>query len=243
MTQKNRQGRTLSASAMSWRGVMLACSLLAVGLVSGAAVAHDDDDDDHDRAPVVRTDNGEVRGFTKDGVHRFVGIPYAAPPVGDLRWRPPQPAKKWKGTLDATKFGKICPQISTIAVFAGPTSTTEDCLYLNVFTTGKSNRGKKKTVIFWIHGGGSFTGASNDYDGSAMAKGGPYGTETVVVVVNFRLGLLGFISHPALNSEGHVWGNYGILDTQAASNGCREISKPSAAIRAECLSRASRVVR
>jgi para-nitrobenzyl esterase len=212
MIHKNRQGSGASGKR-TWRATLVVGTLLAAGLGMGPAVAHDDHDD-HDRGSVVRTDNGEVRGFTKDGVHRFLGIPYAAPPVGDLRWRPPQPAKKWKGTLDATKFADICPQISTIAVFAGPTSVTEDCLYLNVFTTGKSH--KKKPVVVWIHGGGSFTGASNDYDGSALAKGGPYGTETVVVVINFRLGLLGFISHPALNAERHVWGNYGILDSQAA---------------------------
>jgi para-nitrobenzyl esterase len=132
--------------------------------------------------------------------------------VDDLRWMPPQaPAKH--ALLDATKFANTCPQVTELGAFAGPSSTTEDCLYLNVFTT---DLGGSKPVIVWIHGGGNVDGESNDYDASKLATGGPLGTPTVVVTLNYRLGLFGFFSNPIINAEGHPWGNYGILDQQAA---------------------------
>jgi para-nitrobenzyl esterase len=190
------------------RAGFLACSLLVAGFATGPATAHGDDDD-----PVVSTAEGRVRGYEKDGVNIFLGIPYAAPPVGNLRWRPPAPVKKWHDTLDATKPGNSCPQVTTLGPFAGPTSVTEDCLYLNVYTTG--NKGKKKPVFVWIHGGGNIDGQSDAYNGAKLATGGSSGEETVVVILNYRLGLFGYLSHPALNAEGHLWGNYGILDIQA----------------------------
>jgi para-nitrobenzyl esterase len=166
-------------------------------------------------APVVRIDTGDLQGFRNDaGVLEYLNIPYAAPPVGPLRWMPPQPASQWKGTRDATSFGHLCAQTTTLGVFAGPASVDEDCLVLNVFTTGL--HGKGRPVFVWIHGGGNVDGASNDYDGSKLATGGPKGTPTVVVTVNYRLGLLGYLAHPALDSEGHLSRNYGILDLQAA---------------------------
>jgi para-nitrobenzyl esterase len=194
---------------------LLLCSVLAIGFGAAAsAFAHDDHDDHGDRdRPVVRTVEGPVRGFKEKGVETYLGIPFAAPPVGDLRWRPPAPVKKWKDALDATAFGPTCPQVTTLGPFAGPASTTEDCLYLNVFTTGN---GKKKPVIVWIYGGANSTGETDDYDGSKLATGGPNGVETVVVSMNYRMGLLGFNSNPAINNEGHAWGNYGIMDQQAA---------------------------
>ena len=190
-------------------GALAICSLTAGDVVSSRAQAHDDDG----HGPTVNTAEGRVRGFEKNGVERYLGIPYAAPPVGNLRWRPPAPVKKWNDTLDATKYANTCSQVTELGAFAGPSSITEDCLYLNVFTTG--TKGKKKPVFVWIHGGGNIDGESNDYDGSKLATGGPHGTETVAVILNYRLGVLGFFSHPALNSEGHLWGNYGILDIQA----------------------------
>ena len=146
-------------------------------------------------------------------MNQFLGIPYAAPPVGDLRWMPPQPPEK-HDLLDATKYANTCAQITELGVFAGPPSISEDCLYLNIFTTGVE--GPPKPVMVWIHGGGNVDGESNDYDASKLATGGPNGTPTVVVTLNYRLGLLGFLSETHLNSEGHLWGNYGILDQQAA---------------------------
>ena len=97
----------------------------------------------------------------KNGVNKFLGIPYAAPPVGDLRWMPPAPAAH-HALLDATEFANTCPQVTELGAFAGPSSTTEDCLYLNVFTTGTS---PAKPVMVWIHGGGNVDGETNDYDG------------------------------------------------------------------------------
>jgi para-nitrobenzyl esterase len=143
-------------------------------------------------------------------VNVFLGIPYAAPPVGNLRWMPPQaPAKH--SLLDATEFANTCPQVTELGAFAGPSSTTEDCLYLNVFTTGTS---PAKPVLVWIHGGGNVDGETNDYDATKLATSPS--SPTVVVTVNYRLGLFGHLSESHLNAEGHLWGNYGILDTQAA---------------------------
>jgi len=167
--------------------------------------------------PIVVTDKGPVRGFVRHGVNIFLGIPYAAPPVGNLRWMPPRQARPWVGVLDATEYANTCPQIDELGVFAGPSSASEDCLYLNVFTTGlgKGTRALKP-VLVWLHGGGNFAGESNDYDGSKLATGGRFGVPTAVVTINYRLGLLGFLSESHLNSEGHLSGNYGILDQQAA---------------------------
>ena len=169
-------------------------------------------------APTVSTTEGPVQGFVKNGVNTFLGIPYAAPPVGDLRWKPPQPPAH-HAKLDATEYANTCPQVTTLGAFAGPAVTTEDCLYLNIFTT--STKGAKP-VIVWIHGGANLDGESNDYDGSKLATGGPNGTPAVVVTINYRLGLFGILSHPALNSEGHEWGNYGIMDQQAVLRWVRD---------------------
>jgi para-nitrobenzyl esterase len=193
----------------------LSMSLLVVVAFCGAGAQAGGENDRHHRykrGPIVQTSDGPVRGFVKEGVRTFLGIPYAAPPVGDLRWMPPEPPAP-HGLLDATEFGNTCPQVTTLGAFAGPANTTEDCLFLNVYTT---NLRGSKPVIVWIHGGGNVTGETNDYDGSKLATGGPNGTRTVVVTLNYRMGLFGFLSQDALNSEGHPWGNYGILDVQAA---------------------------
>jgi para-nitrobenzyl esterase len=162
--------------------------------------------------PTVSTGDGPVKGFVNSsGVNEFLGIPYAAPPVGALRWMPPAPPAK-HSLLDATQFANTCPQVTELGAFAGPSSTTEDCLYLNVFTPSLKG---KNAVLVWIHGGGNVDGESNDYDASKLATGGPLGTPTVVVTMNYRMGLFGFLSESHLNAEGHLWGNYGILDQQA----------------------------
>jgi para-nitrobenzyl esterase len=168
-------------------------------------------------APVVNTAEGPVTGLARNGVYEFRGIPYAAPPVGKLRWMPPQPVTKWNEARDATHFGNVCAQVTTLGVFAGPASVDEDCLYLNVFTTKlNAPAAGGLPVIVWIHGGGNVDGASSDYDGSKLATGGPSGVPTVVVTINYRLGLFGFLAHPALNAENHSFANYGIMDIQAA---------------------------
>src|SRR5207244_9247120 len=154
---------------------------------------------------VVKTAEGPVNGLVKNGVYEFLGIPYAAPPVGKLRWMPPQAVAKWKEPIDGTHFGNICAQITTLGVFAGPASIDEDCLYLNVFTPklGKADQPNAGNlpVIVWIHGGGNIDGTAADYDGSKLATGGPLGTPTVVVTINYRLGLFGFLAHLALDGE------------------------------------------
>src|SRR6266568_7386471 len=193
---------------------VLAATLL--GVAGQAQAQHGSDKN----GPVVQTNEGPVRGFVNNGVYHFLGIPYAAPPVGAWRWRPPQPPKTRKALLDATAYGNICPQATTLGVFAGPASVDEDCLYLNVFTTklGKGNTPQSGglPVIVWIHGGGNVDGTAADYDGSKLAIGGPVGVPTVIVTINYRLGLLGFLAHPALNAENHPFANYGIMDIQAA---------------------------
>ena len=199
-------------------GFLLLSSLLAVGEISQPATGAD-----RDNSSLVRTESGPVRGFVENGVHEFLGIPYAAPPVGQLRWMPPQPPAPWSKPLDATVFGNTCPQNFELGVYAGPPSTTEDCLYLNVFTTSvgrdADNRGRreKNPVLVWIHGGGWFDGESNDYDASKLALGGPSGP-TVVVTINYRLGLLGFLAHPALDAEGHAFADYGLMDLCGSQN-------------------------
>jgi para-nitrobenzyl esterase len=164
-------------------------------------------------APIVTVDGGAVRGAGvpgSPGVYAFRGLPYAAPPAGDLRWRPPRPPAPWPGVRDATRFGPSCPQLPNPAL-TGPTS--EDCLYLNVYTPTLDGGGEDRLpVLVWIHGGRFTLGAGRDYDGTKLTTDG-----IVVVTINFRLGVLGFLAHPALASRpGGPSGNYGLMDQQAA---------------------------
>lgn len=180
-----------------------------VGLTTPAIAAARDD------APVVRTTDGKVRGLFRDGVAAYLGIPYAAPPTGEGRWRPPAPVNPWQGVRRAQRYGNTCPHITSLGVFSGPVSTNEDCLFVNVFAPVGGKAGVQRPVIVWIHGGGNMNGASDDYDGTELARGGDSGTEVVVVTFNYRVGLFGTFSHPAIDNEGHLWGNYGTLDQQA----------------------------
>ncbi|MFV0574192.1 MAG: carboxylesterase/lipase family protein [Vibrio sp.] len=167
--------------------------------------------EDTQESPVIQTEKGAVRGsVTRDKIQQFLGIPYAKAPIGKLRWMPPQPVEAWEGVKNTTEFSSACPQVTTLGPFAGPTSANEDCLYLNVFTSGETQ--SLKPVIVWIHGGGNFAGSSTDYDPTPLVQGKPDGQQTVVVTFNYRLGLFGTLSTPSLNTEGHAWGNYGVLD-------------------------------
>jgi para-nitrobenzyl esterase len=159
--------------------------------------------------PVVRTGGGLVHGADNGGVSTFLGLPYAAPPTGNLRWRPPQPASSWSGVRDATQFGPSCPQALTGNPLLPPGQISEDCLYLNVYTPA-ARPGANRPVLVWIHGGGLVQDGARDYDGSKLAADG-----VVVVTINYRLGALGFLAHPALASHGAA-GNYGLMDQQAA---------------------------
>jgi len=159
----------------------------------------------------VRTGAGLVQGTVEDGITIYKGIPFAAPPVGDLRWRAPQPAAPWTGVKNADKFAPACiqNQIANRALGIEEVETNEDCLYLNVWTPAKSRR-DRLAVMVWIYGGGFSIGATSlkQYDGKNLAKKG-----VVVVSVSYRVGELGFMAHPELTAEqgGHS-GNYGLLD-------------------------------
>lgn len=161
----------------------------------------------------VELDSGVVRGADDgDGVRSWLGIPYAAAPIGELRWKPPQRAPSWDDTRDATKLGFKCPQNTVITSGGG----AEDCLNLNVWTPSP-RRAQPLPVMVWIHGGAFVFGSGGDpfYSGAELAR-----TRGVVVVsINYRLGGLGFLAHPALAAEDPAHptsGNYGILDQLAA---------------------------
>src|SRR5271163_3591024 len=159
----------------------------------------------------VRTLSGPVQGTTDDGIAAYLGIPFAAPPVGDLRWRAPQPVAPWKDVLPADKFAPGCMQTPLVSPAIGfePIPISEDCLYLNVWTPAKTPR-DRLAVMVWIYGGGFTTGATSIpiYNGANLAKKG-----VIVVSVSYRVGALGFLAHSELSAEsnGHS-GNYGLLD-------------------------------
>jgi para-nitrobenzyl esterase len=159
--------------------------------------------------PVVATHGGVVRGVAVAGRYAFRGLPYAAPPTGNRRWRPPQPPASWTGIRDATQYGPSCPQKPSLFVPPGPQS--EDCLYLNV-STSTLHHNARRPVLVWIHGGGFTQDGALNYDGIKLAANG-----AVVVTINYRLGALGFLAHPALaRRPGGPAGNYGLMDQQAA---------------------------
>jgi para-nitrobenzyl esterase len=182
----------------------------ALGATGGGAVASPTSGGAN---PIVRIDDGLVRGADVAGVDSFLGLPYAAPPTGNLRWRAPRPAAAWSGVRDATQFGASCPQSTVHNPFLPPGPISEDCLYLNVYTpTVRDRGGDGRPVLVWIHGGGLTVDGARNYDGSKLAADG-----TVVVTINYRLGALGFLAHPALASRpGGAAGNYGLMDQQAA---------------------------
>ncbi len=164
----------------------------------------------------VQTDAGAVSGIATGTMRVYHHIPYAAPPVGDLRWRPPAAAQPWTGVRDGAEFSASCPQPVTVDKKTGKPVISEDCLYLNVWTPAK-NSGEKLPVMVFFHGGAfgitAPTGSLDYYNGSTIAKEG-----VIVVTANYRLGAFGFLAHPELaaESERNTSGNYGIMDQQAA---------------------------
>lgn len=164
-------------------------------------------------AQVVAVTGGQVRGSTAGTVSTFKGIPYAAPPVGDNRWRKPQALAGWQGVRDATTYGSDCAQ-APFPPDAAPIRTTpkEDCLYLNVWKPASAQAGAKLPVMVWIHGGGFVNGGSSPavYSGENFARDG-----VVFVSINYRLGRFGFFAHPGLEAEG-FGGNFGFFDQIAA---------------------------
>lgn len=190
----------------------LIMSVLASGLLAAAPAAH------AAIAKPVMTKTGLVSGIpgTRPGVTSFRGIPFGAPPVGDLRWKAPQPVAAWKGVRDGSKFGNVCYQppgrgrMNVTVDLPGSPPMSEDCLYLNVWTAAKG-AGEKRPVMVWLYGGAySEGGGSSTYNwGDNLAAKG-----AVVVTFNYRLGSLGFFSHPDLDAEsGHnASGNYALMD-------------------------------
>ncbi|HEX5297105.1 MAG TPA: carboxylesterase family protein [Streptosporangiaceae bacterium] len=161
---------------------------------------------------VVATADGAVRGKAVAATDEYLGIPYAAPPVGALRWQPPKPPASWHGVRSAASFAPHCPQPSSAF---GVASTSEDCLYLNVFTpagTQGIQGARDLPVMVWVHGGSLRTGASEFYNPTGLVGHG-----VIVVTINYRLGALGFLADSALASRpGGPSGNYGLMDQQAA---------------------------
>jgi para-nitrobenzyl esterase len=182
------------------RRFLLAMAIAAMPLMSMAA------------SPTAKVEQGVVKGTVEDGLAVYRGVPFAAPPVGDLRWRAPEPAAKWDGIRLADKFAPQCVQ----AAGMGPDSTpmSEDCLYLNVWSPAKSANAKVP-VFVWIYGGGFAGGATSipTYSGEKLAKKG-----VVLVSIAYRVGPMGFLAHPGLSAESphHVSGNYGLLDMISA---------------------------
>ncbi len=182
------------------RGLLAAVVASSV-LTGSAGAAHG--------APLVHTDSGVARGTETGGVDSFLGVPYAKAPVGELRWRAPQPAPRWSGVRDTVAYGNRC---AAAASTNGPRSEAEDCLYLNVQRPAGAHQGQRLPVYFWIHGGGLQNGSSNQHDGSLIVNR----TGVVVVTINYRLGGFGFLAHPALTAEAGQSGDYGLMDQQAA---------------------------
>jgi para-nitrobenzyl esterase len=168
--------------------------------------------------PVI-TRSGKVAGQAvgdEGAVRVYRGIPYAAPPVGELRWRPPQPSERWHGVLQAREFGAPCMQLGRPDRPPTP-GQSEDCLFLNVWTAA-ATADERRPVMVWIHGGGLNNGSAR-IDGEAFARSG-----VVLVAVGYRLNVFGFLAHPALSAESEhgVSGNYGFLDQQAALRWVRD---------------------
>jgi para-nitrobenzyl esterase len=191
---------------ISRRWVLSAAVALAAtaGASIGSAAAAGASGADRTPGAIVRTDSGPVRGTVFEGYRQFLGVPFAAPPVGALRWRPPRRPAPWTTPRDATKPGNRCAQGGT----AGTPSTEEDCLYLNVTTPDSARPARLRPVMVWLHGGGLAFGDANEIDPHRMAVTG----DVVVVSVNFRLGLLAYFGHPSLADSG----GFGLEDQQAA---------------------------
>ncbi len=185
------------------KGLWIGAALAAVGLLCGTAAAA--------QMGIVSVTGGRVEGVAANGVTSFKGIPFAAPPVGNLRWRAPQPVRPWSGLKKADHFGPSCMQDpGMLKLLGAPPAMSEDCLYLNVWTPAKSAR-ERLPVMVWIYGGGLLEGMTSEpvYDGTHLARKG-----VIVVTLAYRVGVFGFFADPALSAESprHASGTYGLLD-------------------------------
>jgi para-nitrobenzyl esterase len=185
---------------MAWPRLLALCALAALAFPAHAQTG-----------PVVRAPTGAARGLTDGDIRVFKGLPYAQPPIGPLRWKPPRPFAPWQGVRDATRFGPACvqpsPQPKSIYLDE-PAQMSEDCLSLNIWTPKDA---RKAPVLVWIHGGALVTGVGSEafFDGAKLARQG-----VVLVSINYRLGVLGWLAHPELSAESPIGvsGNYGLLD-------------------------------
>lgn len=212
---KTRQQRRLPMKIPSVLAWLLAGGLLFAGVRSGIAA------EPSPSAPTAGTRDGVVEGRKEHGLDVFLGIPFAAPPVGALRWKEPQAVAGWTGVRKADAYAASCMQKPGIPVSAGGTAgaLSEDCLYLNVWTPQADASGRRPVMV-WIHGGALVFGSGNValYDGSAYARRG-----AVVVTINCRMGALGFFSHPAIDGAGpSAPVNYGLFDQIAALRWVRD---------------------
>jgi carboxylesterase type B len=203
-------------------GTLAATALASAGLAAPAASAASAWAARPGQDPIAATDTGLVEGTFAEGADQFLGIPYAAPPTGALRWQAPQPAPKWQGIRQATSYGAPCAQLASAN---GPRADNEDCLYLNVFTPPDGtapgsvtpDRGGRAQsalpVLVMIHGGGLTNGAGGQHDGSLIVT-----TDHIIVVsINYRLGPFGFLDVPGLGTTASTAnGNFGLLDQEAA---------------------------
>lgn len=203
-TERTRaQSRRLWSAPAAVSAVVFAaaaCSLLGEGTPPSEA------------GDIVTTASGTIRGSIEDGYREFLGIPYAAPPVGELRWGAPRPPAPWERVRDATEPATRCLQQATLS--GDEVDQSEDCLYLNLTTTDSATPQDPKPVMVWIHGGGFVEGSGDEYDPSRLAVQG----EVVVVTLNYRLGIFGNFGHPELEGSG----SYGLQDQQAALRWVRD---------------------
>ena len=203
MKKSEKTNKRLDHSGFTSRLLFGAAAISVFTLISVATASADNSS----HRPIAFTESGLVIGSTTDGGNEFLGIPYAAPPVGALRWRPPKRYGFFPGfVLQATQFGSACTQPGGIG--------GENCLFLNVYTPQTESgdrRGHGLPVMFWIHGGGLINGSSTPYNPERLVKKG-----VIVVTINYRLGYLGFFAQSAIDAEGHLNGNYGLMDQQFA---------------------------
>ncbi len=203
MTRTTIRVRKLISPFLVGRAISCVVALLALGLGAPAFAT----------APTVSVEQGVLSGVEVGSVDEFLGVRYAKPPVGELRWRPPQPVSPGQQQLDATQIGNNCAQGKSPW---GTPSSSEDCLFLNIYVptaTGGSQLWQRKLpVMVWIHGGGFTAGDGAAYDPTELVQEG----NVIVVTINYRLGALGLFAHPALDAEDHLVANYALMDQQLA---------------------------
>jgi len=210
--KNTRRARLWLAAGMA-ASLAVATAVPVGAAIAGAPAAHDPDEGYRDHYPVVSTDKGDVQGEATAMVTSFTGIPFAAPPVGELRWKAPEPAAPWDGVLDATGFGGSCTQGTGWDPGYEQPTLNEDCLYLNVYRPSEPSSGKLP-VFVWNHGGGNVAGAGRDTDPTKFITK----SEVVFVTINYRVGAMGWLDTAGLeadNPDGAA-GNFGLLDQQAA---------------------------